>query len=878
MEIRVLRRNRQLVPWRREKIAIAVGKAFLAAGRLADPADGVAERVEQKIFLRGLASVDIESIQDAVQAELLAMGERAIAESYAAYRRSRDGERKRRELLQTLPQQAITFIRMADGNVRCWTDGLWLGRLRAAAEGLDLEEPLEQILQRMRHGLPDELTWEELRRATLSNVLRRATGDPAFSQLAARLDLQFLREDVLGHADPIAEEDVLRRQRRLAFPPFIRRAVAAKLLDERLEKFDLAALAEALDGDLDRSLDWPAMELLRGELLLREKGRILETPQFFWMRVAMGIFWEDAGKSLERVLDLYGAMARREFCPASTTLLYAGTPNPKLLPSYTYELRDTMADIMGRGIAENAFAARWGAGLGGSWTAVRGAGAPIGGSGGISAGVRPFLELHRHQLAIAHQGPHRRAGAGCAYLDIWHRDVPMFLGLWKEMAIGSGMRREPELQTCLWIPDIFMERLGEGDGRWTFFQPGDVPDLFQLNGQAFSDRYRAYEAAAQAGEIFSESTAIQEFWQRLLAHIFETGYPRLAFADTFQKNHLGRRDGHIRTSSLFGETAMALDPGEGAGCAFGTISLPAHGSATGDFDGEAFCRSVRRAVRTLDTVLSVTQHPAPSFARHCERNRGLALGLAGLHDLLRRQGLPFDSEEAERRAAAIGELLCREAIRASVELAEERGACPVFPETRWAQGVLPPDLAGTIPSPSPDWDGLRSRVRKSGMRNAYLIAHAPTSRTARLLGVSAGVLALESNVHRIALPDGEKIWVLDAPLAEVMKDAGLWTGEIGERLNYLDGDLESFPELPEALRRVFAPAFSLSAEGQLAVAASLQAQMDQSQFFPLRLRMPTFSLLSQLLQSAWRRGIKVIGQLVTAHALVHGRARANFIP
>jgi ribonucleoside-diphosphate reductase alpha chain len=321
---------------------------------------------------------------------------------------------------------------------------------------------------------------------------------------------------------------------------------------------------------------------------------------------------------------------------------------------------------------------------------------------------------------------------------------------------------------------------------------------------------------------------------------------------------------------------MALDPGEGAGSAFGTISLPAHRTGDGTFDGEAFCRTVRLAVRTLDTVLSVTQHPAPSFARHCERNRGLALGLAGLHDLLRRQGLPFDGEDAERQVATIGELLCHTAIETSVQLAGEKGACPAFPETRWSEGVLPMDLANAVPTLPLDWAKLRDAVRKNGMRNSYLIAHAPTSRTSRLLGVSAGVLPVESNVHRVTLPGGGKIWVLDAPVAEALQGVGLWSVEVGERLNYLDGDLEAFPEFPRTLRQTFATAFSCSPERLLAVAASLQARMDQSQFLPLRLRMPTFSLLSQLLQTSWRLGIKVVGQLVTAHALVHGKARAQF--
>ncbi|MDR2030379.1 MAG: ribonucleoside-diphosphate reductase subunit alpha [Puniceicoccales bacterium] len=879
MDVCVLRRNRQIVPWRREKIAIAVGKAFLAAGRSTELAADIAERVEKKIFTRGLATVDIESIQDAVQGELLAIGEKAIAESYANYRHGRAAERERQKFLKNLPQQAITFVRMPDGNVRCWTDDLWMERLRAAADGLALGEDLQRTLRELRRAIPDEVTWKELRRFSLANVLHRATVDPIFSHLAARMDLQFLREDVLGPSDPVADEKTLRRQRRQAFPAHIREAVERHLLDERMGHFfdDLPALADALDGTFDMALDWPAMELLRGELLLTGKDMApLETPQFFWMRVAMGILL-NSDRSVGNVVELYGALARRKFCPASTTLLHAGTPHPQLLPSYVYELQDSMEDIMVRGIAENAFAARWGAGLGGSWTAIRGEGAAIGGTGGISSGVRPFLELHRHQLALAHQGPHRRAGAGCAYLDIWHWDVPMFLRLWKEMADGCAPLRSPELQTCLWIPDVFMERLDRPGSSWTFFQPGDVFELLPLSGLTFADRYRAYEAAAADGRMEAKTVSIQEFWQQLLANIFETGYPRLAFSDTFQRNNLGPSSRPIRASSLFGESAMAMGPDEKAGAAFGTISLPAHRSSDGTFYWEDFRRTIRLAVRTLDSILSVTNFPAAGIARHCERHRGLALGLAGLHDLLRGWGIPFASEGAERCTAEICACLCHGAILASTELAGERGTCPAFSESNWAHGLLPAAAAEANSVPSQDWNKLRNAIQTNGMRNAYLIAHAPTSRTSRLLGVSASVLPIESNVHRIALPDGERVWILDAALAMALKSAGIWSADMGERLRFLDGDLTAFPAVPEKLATTFSTAFSIPGERALAMAACVQSWTDQSQFLPLRLRMPTFSLLSQLLQLAWRMGIKVVGQLVTSHALVENRTRENFL-
>jgi ribonucleoside-diphosphate reductase alpha chain len=585
------------------------------------------------------------------------------------------------------------------------------------------------------------------------------------------------------------------------------------------------------------------------------------------MRVAVGLQVETDEKfRTEKIIELYGALSRLEFCPASTTLLYAGTPNPHLLPSYVYVLEDNMQDIMARGIAENAFASRWGAGLGGSWSHIRGRGSRIGGSRGISEGVVPFLDLHRHQLSIANQGNHRRSGAGCAYLALWHRDLEEFVELQKTFARNEFGKKEISLRTCLWIPDLFMERLAEGEGHWTLFQPNEVAELLPVCGKEFADRYRRCEARAEEGAIWSKRIPVGELWQKIVASAFENGFPCLAFSDNFQRGR-AEADGVVESSSLFGESAMAMKPGEVGASAFGTISLPAHLGPDGTLHWERFCRTIQLAIETLDNILSITKLHSVGAARHCNRCRSLSLGLAGLHDLLRRQDIAFDSAAAMRTTAHIYDVLSRTALAASTNLARERGPC-----SSGGSGRLlfdpPADRVADL-----DWDSLRETVARQGLRNDCLLAGAPTSRTAVLLTVSPGALPAVRNLKNIQLPTGERLWALDPLLTERLRALGL-DALVGP-LSHLEGDVEAFPELPESLRRSFATASAIDPEKFIALAAAIQRRIDQSQYLPCHLTMPTFHRLSSLMQSAWRQKIKVIGPFFSSHDLLRERARAE---
>ncbi|MDR2667513.1 MAG: hypothetical protein LBB38_00505 [Puniceicoccales bacterium] len=854
--MRVRRRNGQAVPWKREKIEIALRKAFLATGKSDSAAPAIAAAVERSVIPTAPdATVDIETIQDAVQNELLIRGEESTAMAYAAYRKRRDEERKTAQ--KTGGQQAMRFVHLRNGELRCWGDGQWLEWIRGPLMESGVAAGEEELLAIMLRGVPDQLNFDELRDIVLSNVLRRSKEDPCFAKLGTALGRRFLWDEVIGDAED-------GRPMELRFGDHISKAVADGLLDVRFGEFDCVSLARHMDYARDKLLDWNAFDLLCRKFLLRDCAGPLELIQWFWMRIAIGLNLHSPRQNAEKeILELYGALSRLEFCPAETVLLYASTARPYLLSNYVYALEDSMEDIMVRGIAENALASRWGAGLGGSWSLIRGRGAPIGGSRKVSSGVVPFLDLHRQQLAIAGG----ETCGGCAYLDLWHADVEEFIALQKNFENAARASRSG-LRTCLWIADLFMERLANGVEWWTFFQPNEMPELATLSGEEFSARYVQCEAMAERCEVWSKRANVRELWQKILASAFEIGFPCLAFGDNFQKT-VRKNLPAIKAASLFGDCAMAMEREETACCACGTISLPAHLEADGTFSWERFQQSVAIAVRTLDNVISLTHFPSSGAERHCRRLRSLGLSVAGLHDLLRAQSIPYDSDGAKRISAEIFERLGYWAISASEQLAVERG--PIAADN-YSIERLPGDVEESDKVADLDWDGLRNQVRRNGLRNGYFIAGSAATAAAAILNVSPGANPLSTNVRILQLPSGERVCSLDPNLVTRLLDDGLWNPELAAGLCHLDGDLNAFQELPKELRDVFSTAFDCDPEKIIDLAAALQRRIDQSQQLPLYLRMPTFFLLSSMLQRAWRAGIKVIGPLLTTHAVSRERA------
>ncbi|MDR1436095.1 MAG: hypothetical protein LBI39_02740 [Puniceicoccales bacterium] len=858
-EMRVRRRNGQLVPWKREKIEIALRKAFLANGQYDGAAPDIAAAVERRtIPAVSCGPIDIETIQDAVQSELLLRGYGGIAIAYAAYRRGR--EERRKNVGDGQGQQAFRMVRGANGEMRCWGDDLWREWLREPLMECPIAIEIDELLRLMLFAVPDEVTAEELDRMVSANLLRRSGENPKFAKFGAAVGRRFLRDEVLGFgADGESDQSL--------FQAYISGAVDAGLLDGRLGLMDGGELARQMDRGRDKLLDWNAFDMLRREFLLRSGTATIELLQWFWMRVAMGLCC-DQPENIERIVELYGRMSSLEFCPSVPALLYAGTARPHLLSNYVYALEDSIEDIMVRGIAENAYASRWGAGLGGSWTMLRGRGASIGGSRRTSSGVVPFIELHRQQLAVISGENGRRDGAGCAYLDIWHGDVEEFIDLPKKHRGAAEAEWDPPLRTCLWVADLFMERLCGGVEWWTLFQPNDVPQLLDLWGDEFSAKYVEYEGMAERGEISSKRVPLRELWQKILACALETGFPSISFGDNFQRLGGAGSAATIRSSSLHGDGAMAMVRGETACGALGAISIPSHLVDGGAFDWDRFKKTIAVAVGALDSSLSLTHFPSAGAEMHCKRLRGLGLSVAGMQDALRLMGIPFHSAESELFASAVFEALSHGTIRASSQLAVERGpiACD-----RYASRPFPGEVPDRA-APWLDWRQLHEMVEKNGLRNAYFVAQTSSAAEATILTVSRGTLPAPTNVRTLRMPSGERLRTIDANLVKCLERDCAPDGELFGAICHLDGDLCAFGELPPTLCEVFSTAFDCPGERFIAIGAAIQRRIDQCQHLPLHLRMPTFFQLSSLIQLAWRSGIGSVGPLSTTHGLAREKA------
>ena len=505
--LRVIRRNNQVVPWSEQKVEIAVRKTFLSLQRDSAPAVAITKAVSERVHASKQAFVHIEEVQDMVQEELMKGGFFKVAEAYILFRADRSAARlagHTDEPSAAAPaspaQETMIVVKKANGENIFWDGADLRKRIEFARIGLDLCLSNEEIEQELRRAAYDQILQKDLDATIILNSKTLIEKDADFAKFAGRIQLTYIYEEVLGWDIMRDGIGALKAAHQRAFKKYLEHGVAIKRLNPRLLDFDLTKLAAALDPSSDLEFDFLGIQTLYDRYLIIDKtkkpAKRLETPQFFWIRVAMGLSLDEPTDREGKAAGLYSLYKTRRFCSSTPTLFNAGTLHSQLSSCYLYYVDDSIEGIFQRGISENAYLSKWAGGLGGSWTAVRGTGAYIGGTNGESQGVIPFLKLHNDQLVAVNQGG-KRKGSGCAYLETWHNDIFEFLELRKNT--GDDRRRTHDMNTANWIPDLFMRRVMEG-GEWTLFSPSTCPDLHDKVGQAFEQAYLGYEARAAAGE------------------------------------------------------------------------------------------------------------------------------------------------------------------------------------------------------------------------------------------------------------------------------------------------------------------------------------------------------------------------------------------
>ena len=877
ISIQLIRRNKQVVPWNESKIEVAVRKAFLSLHLDSEPAVKIARSVTERLNDAEQAFINIEDVQDAVQEEMMRQGFYKVAESYILHRahraQLRDLEVKPVESEQ---QEAMIVVTDEEGNNNFW-DGLDLRlRIDFAMIGLDLNMGKDAIETELRRSLYPEMKRADLQKTIILNAKSMIEKDADFAKFAARILLSYIYEEVLDW--DIVKDGVngLKEAHRIGFKTYLKRAVEIDRLNPDLLKFDIDTISKTLDPSADLNFDYLGIQTLYDRYLIVDKvakvKRRLEVPQFFWMRVSMGLFIRDEINKEQKVSDLYNLYKSRRFCSSTPTLFNAGTLHSQLSSCYLYKVDDTIESIMHRGIADNAFLSKWAGGLGGSWTAVRGTGGFIKGTNGESQGVIPFLKLHNDQLVAVNQGGKRR-GSGCAYLETWHNDILDFLELRKNT--GDDRRRTHDMNTANWIPDLFMKRM-ESRGNWTLFRSNEVSDLHDLYGKAFEDRYSEYEAQAERGEIFGETIPAIDLWKSMLRMIFETGHPWITYKDPCNIRSPQDHAGVIHSSNLCTEITLNTSADETAVCNLGSVVLDSHLDKNGNLDHEKLRETIRIAVRALDNVIDINFYPTDSAKTANTRHRPIGLGIMGLQNALYQKNIAFASQAAVEFNDEFMEAIAYYAYEASSDLAEEFGTYSSYKGSKWDRGIMPQDsidlleqergIEINVPRAGKmDWKPLRERIAKQGMRNSNVLAIAPTATISNIMGTTPCIEPTYKNLFVKSNLSGDFI-VLNSSLVKDLKAEGLWNQEMADQLKYFDGELDSVENIPDHLREKYKTAFTIDYQYFIDAASRRQKWIDQAQSVNLFLPEPDIKVLSHMYRDAWHKGLKTTYYLRTLGA------------
>jgi len=874
-QIRLIRRSGQVVPWNYSKIEVAVRKAFLSLQFDSEPAVDLARQVTRKALSTGQAFINIEDVQDLVQEELMRKGHFKVAESYILYRARRRIERETGATGDEVKQDSMIVVKKKDGSTFFW-DGIDLKkRISFGTIGLDLCMTTEQIEECLRRSVFSEISEDDLRKTIILNAKTLIERDGDFAKFAARILLSYVYEEVLGW--DISENSIeeLKGFHAAGLKQYLKKGIEIKRLDAKLLKLDIGKLADALDPSADLDFDYLGIQTLFDRYLVVDKTgdspQRIETPQLFWMRVAMGVFAHEENPE-DRIIALYNLYKSRRFCSSTPTLFNSGTLHSQLSSCYLYKVDDTIESIMYRGIAENAFLSKWAGGLGGSWTSVRGTGSYIAGTNGESQGVIPFLKMHNDQLCAVNQGG-KRKGSGCAYLESWHCDVLEFLELRKNT--GDERRRTHDMNTANWIPDLFMKRM-EARQDWTLFRSNEVPELHDLYGKAFEEKYAEYEAKAEKGEIWGHTMPALDLWKQMLKMLFETGHPWITFKDTCNVRSPQDHVGVIHSSNLCTEITLNTGADETAVCNLGSVVLDSHLKSDGSIDHDKLRDTIRTAVRALDNVIDVNFYPTEAAKTSNMRHRPIGLGVMGLQNSLFAKNIPFSSQQAVEFNDEFMEAICYYAYEASSDLASERGSYSSFRGSKWDRGILPQDSlellekerGSDVEVPKEgkmDWSIVRDKIAKHGMRNSNVIAIAPTATISNIMGSSPCIEPTYKNLFVKSNLSGD-FMVLNRFLVNDLKKEGLWDREMSDQLKYFDGELSDIANVPDWIKSKYLTAFDVSYEFVIAAAARRQKWIDQSQSVNLFLGEPDLKALSHMYRAAWRQGLKTTYYLRTLGA------------
>ena len=732
--------------------------------------------------------------------------------------------------------------------------------LLKASEGLpDPVSKVVQVATELQLTLFDGITTEQLDEAVIHTALQNVKDDPDYDKIATRLFLKNMYKNILGDYD---SADELKKLHVKKFSSYIKSAVKEGLLDKRLSdgRFDLKQLSEALQPENDELFKYIGAVTNRNRYSVRKNsGAPLEVPQFTHMRIAMGLSLNEKDPT-KFALDFYQHMSKLEYITGGSTRINAGGAFPQLSNCFLMEVQDDMESIA-KSVRDTMWIAKGTGGIGITMTKLRAAGSPVQTTNTESTGPIPFMKMIDSALfAVSRKG--KKAGAAAMYLENWHLNFPQFLDL--RANSGDPYLRTRIMNTAVYISDEFMRRV-ENDQDWYMFDPADVDDLPELYGAEFSKRYAEYVKQAEAGKIstFEKISARQQFRQ-ILTTLQATSHPWLTWKDTINVRALNNNTGTIHCSNLCTEITLPQDEKNVSVCNLVSINLAQHLNADGTWDWTRMEKSVRAATRQLDNLCDITNTPIPEAMNSNLNNRAIGLGLMGFTDILEKLSLSYESEEAYELIDQLVEFISYYAIDESADLAKERGSYPEYKGSGWSKGLLPIDTVDELATARKtkvdisrkkrlDWETLRKKTKK-GMRNATLMAIAPTANIGLVAGTTPGLDPQFAQIFSRATLSG-KFLEINHNMVRQLKDLGIWE-QVKDEVLANQGDIQTIDLIPQHVKDVYKTSFQLSPYAFIEVAARAQKWVDQAISRNMYLETRNVDDYMDIYTECWKRGLK----------------------
>ena len=720
--------------------------------------------------------------------------------------------------------------------------------------------------------LYDKITTKEIDEALILSARAKIEKEPNYSKAAAALAVNALYKEVFRES---VDSDTFDLQYKKSFVQGIKKLVKSEILNEKLLDYDLKKLSEALMPERDRKFKYLGLQILIDRYFIRNNNKIIESPQAFWMRIAMGLALNEDNKE-ERAIEFYNLFSNLLYTPSTPTLFNSGTTHSQLSSCYLNTFDDSIDGIF-EGVWQEARKSKYAGGLGFDVTNFRASGAFIKGTNGISGGLVPWLKILNDTLVAVNQGG-KSPGAGCAYLEPWHLDFEDFLNLRRNT--GDERLRCHDMNTASWVPDLFMQKV-RADEDWYMFCPADCRELHEAYGEDFEESYDYYCKKAEEGELKNfRKVKAKELWKKMLKVLFETSHPWITFKDPSNLRYSNQHQGTVHSSNLCTEILLHTKPskyqdgekveiGETAVCNLGSVNLKNHLSQdeSGKYtlNKDLLASTVKTAIRLLDNVIDLNFYPTKEAKNANMQHRPIGLGMMATHDVLQLVDLQYDSDEAVKYVDELTEFFSYHAILSSSKLAQERGSYKTYSGSLWDKGELPIDTynrlldfrkksSGTPPGGKMDWSEVRESISKYGIRNSNTMAIAPTATIGYINGVEQSI---EPNFSVLFVYENKSgnFYITNEQFVNDMKKEGIWNPQFAEAVKEVDGDV-TLLDIPEKYKEKYKTAFDRDMFKLIECNAARQKWIDQGISFNLYNKGTSLKYLNDIYMAAWEAGLK----------------------